>query len=150
MEIQQDFKEFFESFNAHDVQFVLVGGYALAFHGVPRYTGDLDVLVNPVPENARRIMAALTDFGFGGLDLEAEDFCVPAQVIQLGVSPVRIDILTSLTGLSWDEALAGAESFDWSGVTIPVIGKEDLIANKKATGRTRDLADIEALEEPGQ
>ena len=146
MEIYQDFKELFESFKEHDVEFVLVGGYALAFHGVPRYTGDIDVLVNPTPANAEKILIALSDFGFANLDLAAEDFCAPDRVVQLGMPPVRIDILTSLTGVGWDEAIGSAEAGDFGDIQIPVIGKQALINNKKATGRTQDLADVEALE----
>lgn len=107
MEIQQDFKELLELFNAHKVEYLIVGGYALAFHGAPRYTGDMDLWVKPDKVNAQRIMAALDEFGFGSVGLEARDFESPHKVVQLGVPPVRVDIMTSLTGVVWEEAFAG-------------------------------------------
>ena len=107
MEIFPDFKELLASFNEHDVEYVIVGGYAVAFHGAPRYTGDIDLLVNPAPDNAGRIIAALTAFGFGSAGLSASDFAKPDAIIQLGVPPVRIDIITSASGVTWDEVAAG-------------------------------------------
>ena len=146
MEIQKDFKEFFALFNAHKVEYVVVGGYALAFHGAPRYTGDIDVLVRATEDNARRVLTALSNFGFSELDLGVDDFSQPDRVLQLGVPPVRIDILTSLTGITWLEAANDPLDLDYDGVPVQVIGREALLANKRATGRARDLADIEALE----
>jgi len=99
MEIQQDFKDLLELFNAHKVEYIIVRGYALAFHGAPRYTGDIDIFVKPDDENATRIMSALEDFGFGSVGLVAQDFERPRQVVQLGVPPVRIDIITSISGV---------------------------------------------------
>ena len=104
MEVQRDFKELLVLFNEHKVEYVIVGGYALAFHGAPRYTGDMDILIKPDKRNADRILAALDDFGFGGLGLTAGDFEKPEMVVQLGVAPVRVDIITSLTGVDWDQA----------------------------------------------
>ena len=147
MEVQQDFKELLESFNAHQVEYLIVGGYALAFHGAPRFTGDMDLLVRPAPENARRILAALGAFGFGSLDLTEEDFTKPGQVIQLGVPPVRIDLVTSITGVDWERAAAGGVAGRFGDVDVRYIGREEFIANKRATGRHKDLADIEALGE---
>ena len=146
MEIQEDFKEFFALFNAHKVEYVIVGGYALAFHGAPRYTGDIDVLVRAEETNAQRILAALSDFGFSELDLTGADFSDPDRVLQLGVPPVRIDILTSLTGITWQEASTDTLDLDYGGVPVQVVGREALLTNKRATGRAKDLADIEALE----
>jgi len=147
MEIYQDFRELLESFAAREVEYLIVGAHALAHHGVPRATGDLDIWVRPTAENAARVLAALTDFGFGGLDLTAADFSEPDRVVQLGVSPVRIDILSSLSGLTWEQAVAGHDVGSFAGVPAPYLGREQLIANKRATGRHQDLADLDALGE---
>jgi hypothetical protein len=147
MEVQQDFKELLESFNAHEVEYVIVGAYALAFHGVPRFTGDMDILVNRSQENVKRVLSALDDFGFGSLGLKAGDFRKPDSVIQLGVSPVRIDILTSITGVTWREAYRGRETCYYGDVPVGFLGREQYIANKRALGRKKDLADLEALGE---
>jgi hypothetical protein len=103
MEIQPDFKDLLELFNSHKVEYIIVGGYALAFHGAPRYTGDIDIFVNPDAKNAACIMLALEEFGFGSVGLSTTDFTKSGQIIQLGVPPVRIDIITSIAGVSWDE-----------------------------------------------
>lgn len=145
MEIPSDFKELLELFNAHKVEYLVVGGYALAFHGAPRVTGDIDLLIRPVSENAERILDALDAFGFGSLGLAAEDFTRPGNVVQLGVPPIRIDILTSVTGVSWEKAEAGKVPGRYGDTSVFFIGRGDFIANKKATGRSRDAADIEAL-----
>ena len=147
MEIQKDFKELLELLNAHEVEYLVVGGYALAFHGAPRFTGDIDLFVKPDAQNAKRILSALDEFGFGSLNLSQADFTSPDNVIQLGVPPVRVDIMTSLTGIPWDKARAGRTSGSYGGITVHFIGREDLIANKHALGRRKDLADIEALGE---
>ncbi len=147
MEVQPDFKELLALFNEHRVSYVIVGGYALAFHGVPRYTGDLDIYVNPDRDNAQRIVAALDAFGFASLGLKATDFEQPDQVVQLGFAPVRIDLITSITGVSWDEAVVGRVSSTYGAVPVYYIGREQLVSNKRATGRKRDLADLEALGE---
>ena len=145
MELQTDFKELLALFNDHRVSYVIVGGYALAFHGAPRFTGDLDIFVKPDRENATRIVAALNAFGFASLGLTAADFEIPDQVIQLGVPPVRVDLITSITGLSWEEVFASRVPSDYGNVPVYYIGREELISNKRAVGRTKDLADLEAL-----
>jgi hypothetical protein len=147
MEVQKDFKELLELFNRHNVEYVIVGAYALAYHGVPRFTGDMDIYVHPTPENAQRIFAALDDFGFGSLDLTAEDFQKPGSVVQLGVPPVRIDIITSITGVVWQEADKGKNEGLYGDVPVYFLGREQLVANKRATGRKKDLADLESLGE---
>lgn len=124
---------------------MIVGGYALAYHGVPRFTGDIDIYVNPARENAKRILNALADFGFGSLDLSLDDFQDQDRVIQLGLPPVRIDILTSISGVTWKEADASKEAGYFGDVPVMYIGKKQFIANKRAIGRMKDLADIEAL-----
>ena len=98
-----DFKELFELFNKHNVEYVIVGGYALAYHGAPRYTGDIDILINPTEDNAERVLEALGEFGFGALGLSVKDFTQPGQILQLGYPPSRIDILTSISGVDWNE-----------------------------------------------
>ena len=147
MEIQQDFKELLALFNDHKVEYIIVGGYALAFHGAPRYTGDIDIFVKPATQNARRIMVALNAFGFGSVGLTEGDFESPDKVIQLGVPPVRIDIITSLTGVSWEEAVSGRVAGKYGDVPVHCIGRKEFIANKKAIGRKKDLADLDALGE---
>jgi len=147
MEMKPDYKELFGFLNAHEVDYVVVGAVALAFHGIPRYTGDIDVLIARTPANAARMMAALTEFGFGNVGLSAADFEAKDNVVQLGVPPVRIDVMTAIDGVSWDEAAGSRISGDYGGVPVWVISREMLIKNKKATGRLKDLADVEALEE---
>ena len=147
METQPDFKELLELFTAHHVEFVIVGGYALAFHGVPRFTGGLDLLVRPDPDNARRILNALSEFGFASLGLVQDDFEQPNRVVQLGRPPVRVDLLTSITGVSWEEAWNGRVEGGYGDLPVPYLGREQFIANKLATGRRRDLVDLELLGE---
>ena len=145
MEVQPDFRELLALFNDHRVSYVIVGGYALAFHGAPRFTGDLDIFVKPDHENASHIVTALNAFGFASLGLTAADFEAPDQVIQLGVPPVRVDLITSITGLSWEAVFASRVPSDYGGIPINYIGREELILNKRAVGRAKDLADLEAL-----
>ncbi len=147
MEAEKDFAELLALFNEHEVEYVIVGAYALAFHGVPRNTGDMDILVRPSARNARRILSALSDFGFGTLDLKPEDFRDPDSVVQLGVAPVRIDIITSITGVTWHEAYKGRAGGRYGGTAVNFLGRQELIANKRALGRKKDLADLEALGE---
>jgi hypothetical protein len=146
MQLSRDFSEFVDACSARGVRFLVVGGYAVAAHGHPRMTKDLDVLVDPARDNADRLVAALGDFGFGSVGLVAEDFIAPGEVVQLGYPPVRIDLLTSLDGVEFDAAYAGRVDVDIDGRSIPVIGRAELIANKRATGRLQDLADVERLE----
>ena len=147
MEVQQDFKELLALLNEHKVEYVIVGGYALAFHGAPRYTGDMDILVKPDNQNAKRILAALKDFGFGGLALSIEDFEKADMIVQLGVAPVRIDIITSLTAVTWEQVYSNRVKGKYGDVPVAYIGREQFIANKRATARKRDIADLEALGE---
>ena len=147
MAVQPEFRELLALFNAHGVEYMIVGGYALAFHGAPRFTGDLDILVRPTPENAQHILRALAEFGFASSGLTTSDFERPEQVVQLGVPPVRIALITSLTGVSWEEALAGSTAGPYADLAVYYIGREQFITNKRATGRKRDEADLEALGE---
>lgn len=147
MEIERDFRELLVLLNSHHVEFILVGAYALAFHGAPRFTGDMDVFVKPDAINSERVMAALTKFGFGSLGLSRNDFEKPDQVVQLGVPPVRIDLITGISGLSWSAVDADAVPADLDGVPVRFISLHHFIINKRASGRKKDLADIEALGE---
>jgi hypothetical protein len=147
LEAQQDFKDLLALFNAHNVEYIIVGAYALAFHGAPRFTGDIDILVRPVPENARQILTALAAFGFALFGLTPEDFINPDQVVQLGVVPVRVDLITTITGVSWSEADGHKVVGDYGGVQVYYLGREQYLKNKKATGRPKDLADLAALGE---
>jgi hypothetical protein len=147
MEIQKDFKELFELFNEYKVRYIIVGSYALAFHGAPRFTGDIDILVQPSSENAKKILSALDAFGFGSLNLTVNDFQKTNSVVQLGNPPVRIDIMTSITGITWEEADKGKQAGLYGNVPVCFLGREQYIANKRVTGRKKDLADLEALGE---
>lgn len=147
MEIQKDFKELLELFNAHNVEYMIVGGYALAFHGAPRYTGDLDIFINPSTANAQRIIKTLDEFGFGSVGLSVNDFITSDKIVQLGVPPVRIDIITSITGISWKQAFKNRVEGYYGKTKVFFISRADFITNKKALSRQKDLADIEALGE---
>ena len=145
MEIQSDFKELLELFNSHKVDYLITGAYALALLGAPRYTGDIDLYVKPDPANAEKIITALEQFGFGDLGLKAEDFTEPGQIIQLGVAPARIDMITSISGVTWEQAESGRQEGSCGGVPVYFLGREQFITNKQATGRQKDLADLESL-----
>lgn len=147
MDLQPDFKELLALFGEREIEFLIVGGFALAHHGAPRFTGDLDLLVRPTAENAARVVAALDEFGFGALDLAVDDFVHEGTVVQLGMPPVRVDLLTSISGVDWESAWQGREIVRYGDVEAQVIGRSELVANKRAVGRAQDIADIEALGE---
>jgi hypothetical protein len=147
MEVQKDFKEFLALLNAHEADFMIVGGYALAFHGAPRYTGDIDVFIKPDSKNAQLIMKVLEELGFSSLELSIDDFKKEDSVVQLGLPPVRIDIITSISGVTWEQADASKEPGKYGEVPVFYIGKNQYVANKRAIGRAKDIADIEALGE---
>ena len=147
MDVQSDFEELLALFNAHKVKYLVVGGYALAFHGSPRTTGDIDIFVQASVSNAKRIMKALAKFGFGSVGLTQKDFEKEDKVVQLGVPPVRIDILTSLTGISWKSAYASKVKGMYGSVPVFYVGRKQFVVNKRATGRKKDAADLEALGE---
>ncbi len=144
--LSPDFSEFAALLNAHEVRYLVVGGYAVAFHGHPRYTKDFDVWVDRSPENVERLLTALRAFGFGSVGLVSADFTTPDRVVQLGVPPQRIDLLTSLEGAEFEAAYADHVEVELEEVTLPVIGLEALKANKRTLGRHQDLADLEKLE----
>ena len=145
MEINQDFKDLLALFNEQEVDYIIVGGYALAFHGAPRFTGDIDLWIRPTVENAENIIQALVDFGFGSLGIDTQDLTKDDQVVQLGYPPVRVDLMTTIDGISFDSAFSSSIETYYGKIKVKMITKDDLIKNKKAVGRYKDLADIEAL-----
>ena len=150
MKVEKDYEAFLELLNRHDVKYCIIGSYALAFYARPRYTKDMDILIETSPENARKIMDALNDFGFGSLDLSATDFMQEGVIIQLGYEPVRIDILTSIKGLDfqliWRHRVAGP----YGDQTVNYIDRDNLIRSKKLSNRLQDQADLEVLENTSQ
>lgn len=145
MNIHKDLREFVELLNSLDVHFLIVGAFALAHHGYPRYTGDIDLFVEKSTENAKRILNALRQFGFGDIGLTEEDFVSKDRVVQLGVAPNRIDILTFLSGVNFEEAWSSREWGEIGGLKAPFISRDMLKQNKLACGRAQDLADLEHL-----
>ncbi len=144
-----DFRDVLREFVAHQVIFLVVGAHALAVHGIPRATGDLDVLVQANPGNAARVLAALASFGapLDDLGISLDDFVRPDVVAQLGLPPYRIDILTSISGVAFDAAWEDRVEGNVAGVDVPVLGRASFRKNKRASGRPRDLADLQALGE---
>ncbi|MFN8709900.1 MAG: nucleotidyltransferase [Planctomyces sp.] len=146
MDLTSDFKEFVELLNKHNVRYLIVGGYAVAVYGHPRYTKDLDIWVEPAPDNSNGVVAALTDFGFGSVNLTRDDFLKPGWVIKLGNPPNRIDLLTSVSGLEFEEAFAQRNVVDVMDLPVAFVSLKDLIRNKKASGRPQDIADVSHLQ----
>jgi hypothetical protein len=140
-----DFVDLLRAFIAADVRFLIVGAYALAHHGRPRATGDLDVWVDATPDNAPRVIRALSAFGAPVTDISERDFSSPGVVFQIGVPPGRIDILTELTGVTFNDAWASRDAGVFGELTVDFLGREAFVRNKRATGRTKDLGDIEGL-----
>lgn len=143
--LNRDFKEFVALLNQHEVKYLIVGGYALAVHGHPRYTKDLDVWISADTGNAGNMINALRDFGFSTLDISEQDLLTPGVVVQLGYPPSRIDILTRAAGVDFDTCYAAKTVLEINGVTVNFIDVANLIKNKKAVGRLQDLADVEFL-----
>jgi hypothetical protein len=144
--LDADLRELLASLIAHGVEFLVVGGHAVAFHGYPRFTEDLDLLVRADRENATRVMEALTAFGFGSVGLTADDFVADDRVIQLGRAPNRVDLLTRLWGVDFRDAWTRRVAGELDQIPVSMISREDLIRNKRATARPQDLADAAALE----
>jgi hypothetical protein len=149
VQLDPDFKDFVEVFVANDVRFLIVGGFAVAAHGLPRYTGDLDAWVWVSSENASRVVRALDAFGFAGLGLTEDDFSQPDRIVQLGYPPYRIDIFTSIEGVQFDEAWSRRVVLELDGILVPFIGRDDLLTNKRVAGRPQDIADVERLTNQG-
>jgi len=144
--LNQDFKEFIQFLNDNQVHYLVVGGYAVAIHGHPRYTKDIDIWVEISRENALKIIKSLQQFGFGSLDLKCEDFLIDNQIIQLGYPPNRIDLLTSVDGVDFADCYSKRLEISIDGILINFIDLENLKKNKKASGRMQDLADLENLQ----
>ena len=144
--LNQDFKEFIESLNNNGVRYLVVGGYAVALHGHPRYTKDIDIWVEMIPDNAQRLIEALAQFGFGSLGLQKKDFLEEDQIIQLGYPPARIDLLTTVTGVEFETCYNSRVQVEIDGAMVNFIDLDNLKRSKRASGRLQDLADLENLE----
>ena len=145
----QDFDDMIQALTASGVEFVIVGAYAMAAHGSPRATADIDIFVRPTKRNAAHVIEALERFGapIEAHAITSTDFARPGSVYQIGLPPRRIDILTSISGVTFSEAIRNAISGPFGGQLVRFIGKRALIRNKRATGRTKDMADVEVLEQ---
>jgi len=148
--VSPDFRDLLSEFNAHGVEYLVVGAYALAAHGRVRATGDLDIWVRPTPDNAVRVLEALSAFGAPLRDLTKTDLTQPGLVFQIGVAPLRIDILTGIDGVEFADGWAARIMTKFSDQPVTVLSVEHLIRNKRAVGRAQDLADLEWLEHPDQ
>lgn len=146
MNIEKDFEEFIKLLNKHKVKYCIVGSYAVAFHRKPRYTKDVDVLIEPDLKNSIRILAALKEFGFGSIKLREDDFLIPERVVQLGFEPVRIDILTSLSGVTFNAVWLNKKRGMFGNEKAYFIGINELIKSKIASRRLQDKADLELLQ----
>lgn len=146
MKINKDFEELFELLNKNEVSYVVVGGYAYAIHVEPRFTKDLDLFIRNDPENAKKIVRTLEEFGFSSLKLSEKDFQEPDQVIQIGNPPYRVDFLTSISGVTFEEAWNHKVKGNYGDQMVYFIGKEEFRKNKKATGRKSDQEDLDKLD----
>jgi len=145
MRLEKDFKEFIESLNKNSVRYLIIGNFALSYYSEPRYTKDIGILVDSTASNADRLMTAIREFGFSDIELGSRDFLEPDQVIQLGIAPLRIDLLTSLKGIPFADAWDRRTTGQYGDIPAFYISKQDLIDHKKLVGRKQDLADIEKL-----
>lgn len=145
MALSKDWREFIELLNSEKVEYLIVGGFAVIFHGYPRLTRDIDFLVRPSSENAERILKVLDKFGFKGLGIRIEDLDRPDKVLQLGVPPQRIDLITSISGVTFEEAWESRIEADLDGIPVRFIGRAPLLRNKQSIGRLQDLADAEII-----
>ena len=146
MTLNSDYKDILRIFQERKVKYILVGAYAMAAHGYPRSTMDIDLWVKPDPDNASLVLKALDDFGAPSGDLSQDDLLKEGIIFQIGVAPRRIDIITSVDGLKFDEAFSSAQEIEIDTLKVPVLSKPDLITNKRSTERLIDLADVETLE----
>lgn len=145
MEVKKDYRDFLACLNARSVEYIVVGGYAVAFHGFVRFTGDFDVFVRPTLENGGRVMAAMRDFGNLPPTLNLTDFEDTRTIIQMGREPVRIDVITGIEGVTWEEAFASRIAAHYGDIDAHFIGIDALLKNKKTVGRLKDLMDLEGL-----
>jgi len=145
VETEKDYEEFLGLLNKHDVKYCIVGAFALAFHAEPRYTKDIDIWIQASTENAAKLLLALNEFGFGSLNLNAEDFSHDGNIIQLGYEPVRIDIITSIKGLDFNDIWKNCVQGSYGRETVNFIDRENLIKSKKISNRPQDKADLARL-----
>jgi hypothetical protein len=145
MPLTKDSREFVECLRSNKVEFLIVGALAVSWHGFSRYSGDIDFFVRPTRDNAARVMMALQQFGFGALGISLDDLSTENCVIQLGVEPNRIDLMTSISGITFEEAWSSRVPAVLEGIEVNFIGREALIRNKRASGRSKDLIDVDAL-----
>lgn len=145
MDLAPDFSEFCALLNARSVEFVVVGAYALAFHGAPRYTGDLDILIKPAEDNAERLLRAIADFGFPVESLSPTQVVERDRLIEMGVPPIQIHVMSHIDGVTWHDVWTGRVPAHTGTTSIAFIGREAFLANKRAAGRPKDLADLDAL-----
>lgn len=148
--MSKHYEELLELLNAHEVRSLIVGGIAFSFYAEPRYTKDLDIWIDPEPENVQRLLRALDEFGFGSVGLKADDFLTPGRFVQLGYPPGRIDLLTSIPGISFPEAWANRVEDKLGNARAFYLSKPDLIRNKRAAARPQDLVDVQTLEAYGR
>jgi hypothetical protein len=144
--LNQDFREFIELLGSEDVQYLIVGGYAVALHGFPRYTGDIDFFVAINPANAEKLLRVFSRFGFGEIGLTSQDFLEENFIVEIGREPRKIQVLTGIDGISFAESYSRRVELEDDGLKLPFIGKSDLIRNKIASGRPKDLIDVGELE----
>ena len=147
VKVEKDYEELLQLFNKHNVKYCIAGSYALAFYARPRYTKDMDIIVEHSTENAHRILAALREFGFGSLPLSEQDFTEPGQVIQLGYEPVRIDLIISIEGMDFDKIWKNRSYGQYGRQRVSFIGLNELMESKRKTGRSQDRVDLEVLED---
>lgn len=145
MKTEKDYEEFLELLNKHDIRYCIIGAFALAFHARPRYTKDMDILIDATTDNAKRLLAALREFGFGSLNLSVEDFSSKGNIIQLGYEPVRIDIITSIKGLEFADIWESRIQGPYGKQTVNFIDRQNLIRSKKLSNRAQDKADLDLL-----
>ena len=150
MRLPPDFLDLLTALNAADARYLLVGGHAVGFYGLPRATKDIDLWVEPSPQNAARVIASLRAFGAPLGGLSEHDLAGPGQGFRMGTPPFRIEILTEISGVAFADAWPRREQTHVDGILLPVIGRADLVDNKRAAGRKQDLADVEALERQGK
>lgn len=143
----KDFEDLFACLRRHGVKALVVGAHAVAFHAKPRYTKDIDILIEPSEENARLLMGALKEFGFGDIDLTWRDFVQPGTIVQLGFPPQRVDFITSIPGITFEEAWQGRVAGKFGHQDADFIGKAELIRAKRSAGRPQDLADLSWLKD---
>ena len=145
MHLNNDFREFLQFLNSNEVEYLIIGGYAVAVHGHPRYTKDIDIWIRPTQLNAKRLVKAIDEFGFGSLGLSADDFLSPDTIVQIGYPPRRIDLLTAPSGVEFEGCFARRFLVEVDGIHLSFIALHDLKSNKRASGRPQDLADIDNL-----